>query len=199
VAPPLGYGSSGEHAGFAGTISIGQQALELTLLELGRSAADTFRHILFLCAHGGNREPATRAVARLRSESVDAVLWMAGDAPARPRSRRSVSSAIARLMLRLNGRRRTPAGDAHAGRTETAIQLALDPGRVLMSRAEAGNRAPIAELMPLLQAAGVRAASRNGVLGDPSGASAAEGAELLAALTAGLLAAVAAWRGPGPG
>jgi creatinine amidohydrolase len=53
--------------------------------------------------------------------------------------------------------------------------------------------------MPLLQAAGVRAASRNGVLGDPSGASAAEGAELLAALTADLLAAVAAWRGPGPG
>ena len=183
VAPPLGYGSSGEHAGFAGTISIGQQALELTLLELGRSAADTFGHILFLCAHGGNREPATRAVARLRSESVDAALWMAGDAQAGPRSRR-------RWIL---------AGDAHAGRTETAIQLALDPGRVLMSRAEAGNRTPIAELMPLLQAAGVRAASRNGVLGDPSGASAAEGAELLAALTADLLAAVAAWRGPGPG
>jgi FMN-dependent dehydrogenase/Creatinine amidohydrolase len=158
-----------------------------------------FGHILFLCAHGGNREPATRAVARLRGESVDALLWMAGDEPAGARSRRSISSAAARLMLRLNGRRRTPTGDAHAGRTETAIQLALDPDRVRMSRAEAGNRTPIAELMPLLQAAGVRAASRNGVLGDPSGASAAEGAELLAALTADLLAAVAAWRGPGPG
>ena len=68
LAPPVGYGSSGEHAGFAGTISIGQQALELTLLELGRSAAETFGHILFLCAHGGNREPAARAVARLRAE-----------------------------------------------------------------------------------------------------------------------------------
>ena len=200
VAPPVGYGSSGEHAGFAGTISIGQQALELTVLELGRSAAETFGHILFLCAHGGNREPATRAVARLRAESVDAVLWMAGDAsPGSAGSRRSISSALARLMLRLNGRRRTPAADAHAGRTETSIQLALDPGRVRMSRAETGNQTPIAELMPLLRTAGVRAASRNGVLGDPCGASAAEGAALLAALSDDLLAAVAAWRGPGPG
>ena len=207
VAPPVGYGSSGEHAGFAGTISIGQQALELTLLELGRSAAETFGHILFLCAHGGNREPATRAVARLRAGSVDALLWMASATPAgsagaaggRRRSRRSMSSAMAMRMLRLNGRGRPPARDAHAGRTETAIQLALDPGRVRMSRAEAGNRTPIAELMPLLRAGGVRAASRNGVLGDPAGACAAEGAELLEALTADLLTAVAGWLGPGQG
>ena len=85
--------------------------------------------------------------------------------------------------------------DAHAGRTETAIQLALDPGRVRAGLAEAGNPAPVAELMPLLRAGGVRAASRNGVLGDPAGATAAEGAALLAALTADLVAAVAAWRG----
>ena len=176
VAPPVGYGSSGEHAGFPGTISIGQQALELTLLELGRSTAETFGHILFLCAHGGNREPATRAVDRLRADSVDVLLWMASAEQA--------------------GAAGVPARDAHAGRTETAIQLALDPGRVRMSRAEAGNRAPIAELMPLLRAGGVRAASRNGVLGDPAGACAAEGAELLDAMTADLLTAVAGWLGP---
>ncbi|MDR3036222.1 MAG: mycofactocin biosynthesis peptidyl-dipeptidase MftE [Kitasatospora sp.] len=200
VAPPVGYGSSGEHAGFAGTISIGQRALELTLLELGRSAAETFGHILFVCAHGGNREPATRAAARLHGESVDALLWMAGDAPSGAhRSRGSISSAIATKVLRPNGRGRAPTRDAHAGLRESPLQLALHPGRVRMSRAEAGNRTPIAELMPLLRAEGVQAASRNGVLGDPSGASAAEGAELLAALTADLLAAVAAWRGPGPG
>src|SRR5580704_2945851 len=33
IAPPVSYGSSGEHAGFAGTLSIGQQALELLVLE----------------------------------------------------------------------------------------------------------------------------------------------------------------------
>jgi creatinine amidohydrolase len=184
VAPPVGYGSSGEHAGFAGTISIGQRALELMLTELGRGAAETFGHIVFVCAHGGNREPAAGAVARLRAESVDALLWMADAA-------RAGGPAAGRA-------RAVAAPDAHAGRAETAIQLALDPGRVRMGRAQAGNRTPAAELMPLLRAAGVRAASGNGVLGDPAGASAAEGAALLEALTADLLAAVAAWRGPGP-
>jgi creatinine amidohydrolase len=40
--------------------------------------------------------------------------------------------------------------------------------------------------MPRLRAEGVRAVSANGVLGDPAGASAAEGARLLAALAASL-------------
>jgi mycofactocin precursor peptide peptidase len=170
VAPPVGYGSSGEHAGFAGTISIGQEAVELMLVELGRSASETFGHMLFISAHGGNTEPATRAVTRLRGESRDVLLWIPG------------------------GTAGTPQGDAHAGRTETAIQLALDPGRVRVGLAERGNRTPVPELMAVLQTAGVRAASRNGVLGDPAGASAAEGDALLEALTTDLLAAVADWR-----
>jgi len=51
----------------------------------------------------------------------------------------------------------------------------------------------------VLRTGGVRAASRNGVLGDPAGASAAEGAALLEALTADLLAVVAQWRRTAPG
>jgi mycofactocin precursor peptide peptidase len=57
IAPPLAYGSSGEHAGFAGTLSVGQDAVELVVLELGRSAAETFPRVLFVSAHGGNSEP----------------------------------------------------------------------------------------------------------------------------------------------
>jgi len=52
----------------------------------------------------------------------------------------------------------------------------------------------VAELLSALRAAGVRAVSPNGVLGDPAGASAAEGETLLAGLLAGLLAAVRSWR-----
>ena len=149
--------------------------MELTLVELARSAAETFGHIVFISAHGGNSEAATRAVAQLRAESRDVLLWIPGR-----------TAGV------------TP-GDGHAGRTETAIQLALDPGRVRVGLAEPGNRTPIAELMPVLRTGGVRAASRNGVLGDPAGASAAEGAALLEALTADLLAAVAEWRRAAPG
>src|SRR5690242_17460674 len=42
VAPAIPYGSSGEHAGFPGTLSIGQRALELLIVELCRSATATF-------------------------------------------------------------------------------------------------------------------------------------------------------------
>jgi mycofactocin precursor peptide peptidase len=61
-----------------------------------------------------------------------------------------------------------------------------------------GNRALIAELMPVVTA-GVRVVSRNGVRGDRAGGWAAEGAALLEALTADLLAAIAQWRGEGSG
>jgi mycofactocin precursor peptide peptidase len=164
VAPPVPYGSSGEHAGFAGTLSIGAAATELLLVELGRSAAGTARRLLLVSAHGGNAEPVNRAVRLLRSEGRDVLAW-------------------------------SPAwrGDAHAGRTETSVQLALDPGRVRAAEAAAGNTAQLGTLMPVLSRDGLRAVSPNGVLGDPAGASAAEGDALLAAAAADLVATVARW------
>jgi creatinine amidohydrolase len=60
------------------------------------------------------------------------------------------------------------------------------------SRAQAGNTAPLAELLPRMKMEGVRAVSPNGVLGDPAGASAAEGRRLLAAAVEDLVATVAA-------
>src|SRR5581483_12509584 len=54
VAPALPYGSSGEHAGFPGTLSIGQNALELLVVELIRDATRDHDRVLLLNAHGGN-------------------------------------------------------------------------------------------------------------------------------------------------
>ncbi|HET6548458.1 MAG TPA: mycofactocin biosynthesis peptidyl-dipeptidase MftE, partial [Solirubrobacter sp.] len=161
VAPALPYGSSGEHAGFAGTLSIGRSALEHVLVELVRSAR--FARVLFVSAHGGNAEPVAAAVRKLRTEGSDVRAWS-------PEWR----------------------GDAHAGRVETSLLLALAPELVGAAR-EAGNTAPLAELMPHLRAGGVRAVSANGVLGDPAGASADEGHALLAAAAADLRAFVEAW------
>jgi creatinine amidohydrolase len=53
---------------------------------------------------------------------------------------------------------------------------------------------PLGDLLPRLRADGVRAVSPTGVLGDPAGASAEEGAALVAALADRLAAAVARWR-----
>jgi creatinine amidohydrolase len=166
VAPPLAYGSSGEHEGFAGTISIGQEAVELVLVELCRSATLTFSRVLLVSTHGGNTEAVRRAERRLQAESRAVCAWL----PRWP-------------------------GDAHAGRTETSLQLALAPQLVRYNRARAGNTTPIAELMPALRSSSVKAVSPNGVLGDPAGASAAEGEAVLAALLADLLACVAEWSG----
>jgi len=79
-----------------------------------------------------------------------------------------------------------PGGDAHAGRTETSLMLALAPDDVLLAAAAPGETRPVNVIMPALRARGVRAVSPNGVLGDPAGASAAEGERLLGALAAGL-------------
>ena len=159
VAPALPYGSSGEHAGFAGTLSIGQAALEQVVIELVRSA-DAFAGVVLVSAHGGNAEPLGRAVTTLRAEGRRVVAWM-------PDSYE----------------------DAHAGRSETSILLALDASRVRIDAAEAGATAPLPELMGALSAGGVRAVSVNGVLGDPAGASAGEGHALLDALVTDLVAA----------
>nr|WP_269810946.1 mycofactocin biosynthesis peptidyl-dipeptidase MftE [Kineosporia rhizophila] len=167
VAPAVGYGSSGEHAGFPGTLSIGQEALELMLLELGRSAGETYRRQIFVNAHGGNAVPAVKAVRQLRAESRDVLLWMA-----------------------------MWDGDAHAGRTETSLQLALQPHLVDLERAEAGDTTPVRELIGRLRAGGVKSVSPNGVLGDPAGASAEEGERVLQRLIDGLHTQVLAWDPP---
>jgi creatinine amidohydrolase/Fe(II)-dependent formamide hydrolase-like protein len=76
--------------------------------------------------------------------------------------------------------------DAHAGRVETSIMLALAPGDVRLDAAAPGETRPLAEIMADLRARGVRQVSPNGVLGDPAGASAAEGETLLGLLVADL-------------
>jgi len=166
VAPVLPYGSSGEHQDFAGTLSIGAEATELVLVELARSATETFDRVLFVNAHGGNAAPLVAAVELLRAEGREVKSW-------------------------------TPRwdGDAHAGRTETSLMLALE-GTVRRELVEAGNAAPLGELIDDLRLGGVRAVSENGVLGDPVGASAAEGRALLAAAVEDLRAVLVSWPVP---
>ncbi|MBL8926880.1 MAG: mycofactocin biosynthesis peptidyl-dipeptidase MftE [Pseudonocardia sp.] len=163
VAPPVAYGASGEHEGFPGTVSIGHEALRLLLVELGRSAARWAGRVLFVNGHGGNVPTLVDAARLLRHEGRDAA-WLAC----------------------------APGGDAHAGRTETSLMLALDPAGVRPERA-AGNPASLSDLLPAMRDGGVAAVSANGVLGDPSGASPDEGERLLAAMAVELVAALARW------
>lgn len=170
VAPVVAYGSSGEHQAFPGTLSIGQDVLASVVIELIRSAARTFTAVVFVCGHGGNASPVLATLDRARGEGHRvAVLFPhwpeAGD-----------------LVI-----------DAHAGRTETSILLHLCPDDVRIGLARPGATEPLSDLMDQLQTGGVDAVSPTGVLGDPTGASAAEGKILLDDLVSRSVASVKSW------
>jgi mycofactocin precursor peptide peptidase len=152
VAPAIAYGASGEHQSFAGTVSIGTEALTLLLVEYGRSAACWAQRLVFVNGHGGNVSALGSAVTRLRAEGRD-VGWC--------------PCVVA-------------GGDAHAGHTETSVLLHISPADVQTDRRLAGNGAPLPELLPSMRRGGVAAVSRVGVLGDPTTATASEGKRILA-------------------
>ena len=162
VAPPVAFGSSGEHAAFAGTLSVGTDALCALLVELGRDATRDWEAMLLVTGHGGNVDAVCAAVDLLRGEGRRCAVFHV-----------------------------TPgSGDAHAGLTETALLLHIAPEAVRLDLAEAGERRAVGELMDRLRGEGVRAVSPNGVLGDPRGATAQTGRRLLDELVAGCVASL---------
>ena len=165
VTPPLTISASGEHAGFPGTLSIGTAVFEQVVVELVRSA-DWSGGVVLVNGHGGNRMPVERAVRLLHAEGRKVLTWWP----------------------------RVAGGDAHAGDTETSMMLAIAPDLVRMHRAEVGVTAPLGDVIDEIRTGGVRAVSRNGVLGDPLRASASAGRTILTRLAIDLVAAVDEWR-----
>nr|WP_256435411.1 mycofactocin biosynthesis peptidyl-dipeptidase MftE [Aeromicrobium sp. CFBP 8757] len=151
VAPPITYGSSGEHQSFAGTTSVGSDVLQAVVTEIVRSMATWAGRIIFVNGHGGNVAPLAKATFRMAAEGHD-VAWV-------PCATEGV--------------------DLHAGLTETSLMLHLRPESVRIEHAEAGETRPLAQILPLVMAGGIAAVSPNGVLGDPTGASAEHGEEVL--------------------
>jgi creatinine amidohydrolase len=112
--------------------------------------------------HGGNRAGVADAVSRITDEGRAVLAWWP----------------------------RVDDGDAHAGRTETSIMLALAPDAVRLEHARPGYAgAASAAFSP-----GLRATSPTGIVGDPTGASAEEGCMILDALTDDLVETVRHWR-----
>jgi len=166
VAQPIAYGASGEHEGFAGTVSIGTAALTDLLVEFARSACRWADRVLLVNGHGGNVEALRRAVALLRHEGRE-VAWC--------------PCAVAQ-------------SDAHAGHTETSVLLHISPQVVRSDLRVAGNRTPLSDLMPQLRDGGVAAVSPVGILGDPTTATADEGGRIFAEMVDTCLRRVGRWR-----
>ena len=118
VAPPLTITASGEHHGFAGTLSIGNAAMADLVIELVRSA-DWSLGVVFVNGHGGNATAMARAADTLARESRRLLVWW--------------PSVLG--------------GDPHAGHVETSLMLALAPDEVHRDRAVAGPVPAMAELV----------------------------------------------------
>lgn len=161
VAPAMLVTASGEHADFAGTLSIGTDVTALAIVEYARSA-DWASGIIFVNGHGGNHTAVSRAVETVRAEGCRAAAWWP----------------------------HIPAGDAHAGRTETSLMLALRPELVRHEHIESGDLRPLVDIATDLRLSGVKAVSSNGVLGDPTAATLDEGIRLLDTLTDDLVSSV---------
>ncbi|MEY2958498.1 MAG: hypothetical protein RLZZ01_1066 [Actinomycetota bacterium] len=164
VAPPLAVTASGEHAGFPGTLSIGTEVMAGVVIELARSA-DWAAGVVFVNGHGGNVTAMQRAGDVFDRERRPVLIWWPPRDPAMAPT------------------------DLHAGRAETSLMLAIGPERVRPERAVSGATPPLVDLVN----DGVLAHSPSGVLGDPAGASAAEGTEMFGRLLTRLVADVSAW------
>jgi creatinine amidohydrolase len=167
VGPTIGVSASGEHAGFPGTLSIGSSVMTSVIVELVRSA-DWAAGVVLVNGHGGNHGAVVAAVDTLVAEGRQALAWW----PRWPQ------------------RRDGGPADLHAGRIETSMMLAIDPGLVRLELAVAGPDATIDEL----RSKGVRAVSTSGVLGDPDGASGREGERFITAFVDDLVHAIERWR-----
>ena len=159
VAPPLGIGASGEHQEFIGTISIGTDVLAAVLTEVVRSARSSFRGVVVVSGHGGNAAALARASTTAMREGDDLLCF---------------SPSI-------------DGGDAHAGRSETSMLLALDPSLVRQDEVVIGTLTPLSEIANELRDGRLKEVSPTGILGDPTAASLGEGRALLDMLSNQLL------------
>lgn len=152
VAPTLPITASDEHAGFPGGLSMGTEATQSALVSIGRSSSWA-TGVCFVNGHGGNSGALSAAVSALAHEGITHSVW---SLPAYAGS------------------------DMHAGHTETSLMLHISPDRVRRDRFAPGAAGERGDLIAGMRAAGVKSVSPNGVIGDPTGATAAHGAEVLA-------------------
>jgi mycofactocin precursor peptide peptidase len=135
------------------------------LVELARSA-DWADRVVLVNGHGGNIDAMRRAAEVFEHELRSVTVWWPDVAAVVPAA---------------------SAGDLHAGHVETSLLLALRPDLVRVNAAEPGpDGVTVAELVRH----GVQAVSPNGVLGDPTSATADAGRRLFTALVDQLAAAL---------
>jgi len=178
LLPSLAYTKSNEHAWSAGTIWLSATTLLAVLDDIGRSVATTpARRLVFLNGHGGNSALVSVANRELRLRH-GLMTFLAH--PSVPPDQGGVATDAAELSM-----------GVHAGADETSLVLHLEPD--LVDMASAVRRVPehLADNRHVRFGGPVGFGwlsddfADDGVIGDPTGATAERGAALFeAAVTA---------------
>ena len=168
VAPTVTITASDEHRDFAGTLSLGTDNTASALTALVRSAWWA-RTVIIVNGHGGNADALQMTRTHLTKTHLEkmntpdstpggdtqtVLMWW-------PRTPVSFLPAMA--------------ADLHAGHIETSVMLHQFPDLVRMSAAECGATGDVDTLTAGMRAQGLRGVSDNGVIGDPTSASADDG------------------------
>ena len=163
VAPPMPWGLSAHHLGFAGTISLQPETFFLVIRDVITSLlSHGFRRILLVNGHGGNMAASEEVCLRLRRETEADLI-----------------EAVTYFMLAPLA----PASLEHAGEIETSYALALAPQLVRPHRllpAEMLRPSPASAEATILPP--FHEITRTGNLGDPTRANRECGEHLVQAV-----------------
>ena len=180
VLPPLWFGYSPHHMGFAGTVTLSSETFINVLCEVSQSLLrQGVTHLVLLNGHGGNVSALDVAASRIGEE------W-------RGRARVVAVTYWHLVSHRADEFRDSPAGGTgHAGEFETSLMLAVHEDLVQMEQADPHYPKMPSEYLSsdLFETARARMyndfrdLSPSGTLGDPTFASKAKGEKILAACT----------------
>jgi len=185
--PPVCYGKSNEHLGFPGTLSVSAATFMAVLRDLGASvAAAGFRKLVLYNTHGGNSSLVDVMARDLRAEFGLRTFYLFGSGGA--------------VFSGLDPQERVYG--FHAGEVETALLLSATPELVDTSAYTTNYIAEIAEPDLLLPENGpatfswlTRDIAPSGVMGDPRGATAENGARWIEEAATKVAAALTAMLG----
>jgi creatinine amidohydrolase/Fe(II)-dependent formamide hydrolase-like protein len=195
VVPPLCYGKSNEHRPFAGTLTLSAQTLAAVVRDIALSVANAgFKRLVLLNSHGGN-PPVLDYIARDVHEETGMQLF---------------SIMISRMGVQEPAESAEEAAwGMHAGDSETSWVLALAPELVHMERTAQAGVGDYPRMPDGIRHLAVRGPvgfswltadlSAVGVLGNPRTATAAKGAQYVAATVeklAGVLEEIARFEMP---
>ena len=166
MAPTVRIGCSEHHLAFPGTLSISEPTFHGLVADIVSSLArGGFRRLVLLPTHGGNFGPLARAIDNLGD---------LGEVEIRALTDLGALLAIAQLGADEHG---VPLneGGLHAGEWETSMLQAIHPELVHPERGEPGYTGDPEAAIGAIFADGVHTIAANGVIGDPTQASAEHG------------------------